>query len=282
MADLISLSALTLAPSICQARLTLETGVVVSTTDQTAKTSVFLTPYQGNRLALYDGTNWKMYALTADATLALGTLTSAKHYDVFGFDSSGNVALEFSAAWTNDTTRATALVAQDGILVKSGAATRRYLGTLRTTSTTTTEDSAANGYLFNYYNQVPRKALLNDAGSHVINNTALREYNNTTTLRLNFVIGIVEKTVMQSISIDMQYGATAGNALFFTNLNGTTGQRAQWYMAAQATGHGGTVNATDVWTPILGLNYVTVSEQEAASQACTVGAVGRNRANIWR
>src|ERR1700730_549549 len=121
MAGKIVLSALTLDPSIMQARLTLETGVAVSTTDQGAKTSVFLTPDQGNRLALYDGTTWAMYALTADVTLPLGTLANNSLYDIFAFDSSSNVALEFSAAWTNDTTRAQALAYQDGILCKSAA-----------------------------------------------------------------------------------------------------------------------------------------------------------------
>jgi hypothetical protein len=171
MADLITLNALTLDPGIMQARLTLETGVAISTTDQLAKTSVFLTPYRGNRLGLYDGTAWKMYALTADVTLALGTLTSAKNYDIFAFDSSSNVALEFSAAWTNDTTRADALAFQDGILCKSGALTRRYLGTMRTTSTTQTADSCgytgttqvgAKRFLYNHYNRIRRPMLVID------------------------------------------------------------------------------------------------------------------------
>jgi hypothetical protein len=87
MPSALSLSALTMAPSICEVRLTLETGVAVSTTDQLAKTSVFLTPHRGNRLALYDGTgSWKLHAITSDLALALGTKTAALPYDVFGYD----------------------------------------------------------------------------------------------------------------------------------------------------------------------------------------------------
>jgi|SRR5689334_4207846 len=171
MADLLTNNILTLMPSINECRLTLETGVPVSTTDQTGKTTVYLTPYTGNRLALFNGTSWGLYSLAADKSLALGTLTSGKNYDVFAYDSSGTVTLELSAAWTNDTTRADALTTQDGILVKSGALTRRYLGTLRTTSTTTTEDSGgytgttqvgAKRFLWNYSNRVRRPLFVKD------------------------------------------------------------------------------------------------------------------------
>jgi len=151
-----------LNPSICQGRLTLETGVPISTTDQTAKTNIFFAPFNGNRIAIYDGTRWELYAFT-QLTLALGTITSGKNYDVFIYDNAGTLTLEMSAAWTNDTTRADALTTQDGITVKSGATTRRYLGTFRTTSTTTTESSiggtttqvGGKRFLWNAYNQTP-------------------------------------------------------------------------------------------------------------------------------
>jgi hypothetical protein len=113
MADLLTNNILTLMPSINECRLTLETGVPVSTTDQTGKTTVYLTPVTGTRLALYNGTAWGLYSLAADKSVALGTLTSDKFYDVFAYDSSGTVTLELSAAWTNDTTRADALTTQE-------------------------------------------------------------------------------------------------------------------------------------------------------------------------
>ena len=52
--------------------------------------------------------------LTIVLMLALGTLTSGKPYDVFGYISGGALALEL-LAWTNDTTRATAVTLQDVI-----------------------------------------------------------------------------------------------------------------------------------------------------------------------
>jgi hypothetical protein len=40
-------------------RLTLESGVPVSSTDQTAKTILYFTPYVGNIISLYSGTTWE-------------------------------------------------------------------------------------------------------------------------------------------------------------------------------------------------------------------------------
>jgi len=73
--------------------------------------------------------------------------------------------------WTDDTTRATALTTQDGIYVKNGDATRRYLGTIRITATTgQCEDSALNRLVWNYYNQVARDSYSRDTTDSWTNN----------------------------------------------------------------------------------------------------------------
>lgn len=150
-------------PAICEGRLTLTTAVPVTTADVATATTVYFTPCNGNRISIYDGTRWRLYALT-EISLALGTLTSGKNYDVFIYDSSGTLTLEF-LVWTNDTTRATALVLQDGVWCKTGALTRRWLGTFRTISTTTTTDTAQQRFLLNGYNKVARRLLANPAYS---------------------------------------------------------------------------------------------------------------------
>jgi hypothetical protein len=66
-----------------------------------------------------------------------------------------SVKFDTEVAWTNDTTRATDLALQDGVLVKSGDATRRYMGTFYTTSTTQTESSYAKRLVWNMYNRRP-------------------------------------------------------------------------------------------------------------------------------
>jgi hypothetical protein len=130
---------------IVEGRLTLTSGVPITTSDVTGATNVYFTPYRGNRIALFDGTGWRKYQFT-ELTLALGTLTSGLPYDVFIYDNAGTLTLEL-LAWTNGTTRATAIALQDGVPSKTGALTRRLLGTFVTTSTTATEDSDSNRYL---------------------------------------------------------------------------------------------------------------------------------------
>jgi len=152
---------LNLNAGLCNGRLTLTSGTAVTTSDVTGATSIYFTPYLGNRISLYDGANWKFYTFT-ERTLALGTLTASLPYDVFIYDNSGTLTME-SLAWTNGTTRATALVLQDGVLSRTGSLTRRYLGTFFTTATTTTEDSASKRHVWNMYNRERRNLLANDA-----------------------------------------------------------------------------------------------------------------------
>jgi hypothetical protein len=137
-------------------RLTLESGEPVSTTNQIAKTTLYFTPYKGNQIALYDGTAWGIHSFS-ELSLSLSGYTADTNYDIFIYDNSGTLTLE-SAAWTNNTTRATALVLQDGVYVKSGATTRRYIGTIRTTNTAgQCEDSQPKRFVWNYYNKVSRR-----------------------------------------------------------------------------------------------------------------------------
>ncbi len=139
---------------LSQGRLTLLSGDPAPSADQVGKSVVYFTPYKGNTIALLDsGGSWELLAFS-QISITLSGLTSGKNYDVFAYDNGGTLTLELSAAWTNDTTRADALALVDGVRVKSANHTRRFLGTFRTTSTTTTEDSLTKRLLINYYNRV--------------------------------------------------------------------------------------------------------------------------------
>lgn len=194
--------------SVCRGRLTLETGVAVSTTDQTAKTNIFFTPYLGNTIGLYDGALWTVLTFT-EKTLALGTLTTDLPYDVFAYNNAGVVALEL-LAWTNKTTRATALVLQDGVLSKTGALTRRYLGMFHTTATTTTEDSAAKRLLSNYYNRVVRPVRLFYDTAYTYATATYRQANAVATNQIEIAQGVAESTIDMWVHTAM-YSATVAN-----------------------------------------------------------------------
>lgn len=174
---------------ICQGRLTLETGVAISTTDQTAKTTLYFTPYNGNKIAVYDGSIWIVSSFT-EKSLSLSGYTADKNYDIWIYDNSGTLTLD-STIWTDATTRATALTTQDGIYVKTGDATRRYLGTIRTTATTgQCEDSVTKRFVWNYYNQVNSNIYIKEATSHTYASTTRRAWNNNTSAQIQIVVGI--------------------------------------------------------------------------------------------
>ncbi len=253
---------------ICQGRLTLTSGTAVTTADVTAATSVYFTPCNGQCVSLYDGTRWRLYVFT-ELTLALGTLTSAKPYDVFLYDNSGTLTLEL-LAWTSGTARATALVRQDGVWCKTGALTRRYLGTFYTTATTTTEDSDLNRLVWNLYNQVSRRLKNFPAGHSIGNGVGPREYNNDTSARTNFVLGLAEQTVTQTVQINTSPIA-ATNFLAYNSLDGATTavSAAQWAFSAAVA-----LSPTSVaeFIPAVGFHYLTIFEQEAGSTGSTINS----------
>lgn len=177
--------------SVCQGRLTLTAGLPVTTGDVLAATTLRFTPYAGNLIGLYSGSAWAVFSF-AELSIAVPATTS-QMYDVFVFNNSGTPALEL-LAWTNDTTRATALVLQDGILVKTGALTRRYVGSFRTTGVSgQTEDSKAKRYVWNYYNRVPRVLRVADATATWPYSTATpRQANGAVANQVEVVIGVAE------------------------------------------------------------------------------------------
>jgi hypothetical protein len=195
-------------PRMAGGRLTTESGVPLSTSDRINQGTLYYTPYEHDLIALYNGVNWDMYKF-AEPSLALSGLTSDANYDVFLYDNTGTLDLELTG-WTNDTTRATALIRQDGVLVRSGAPTRRYLGTIRTTSTNATEDSALKRFVWNTDHHAARKLEWYNTTSHSYNSATRRRWNDDTSPHLQFVTGQV-----QAIQVKCSVRASStGNSSF--------------------------------------------------------------------
>lgn len=197
--------------STCEGRLTLESGVAVSTTDQTAKTTVYFTPYRGTNISVYDGSDWNIFTFS-ELSLSISSYTADTNFDIFIYDNSGTLTLE-SVAWTDDTTRATALTTQDGVYVKSGATTRRYLGTIRTTSSTgQCEDSEDRRFVWSYYNQVKKHQQARVSSPlHTYATQAYRPFKNSTVVgetRYEFVVGLdTYATTKHNLHSRYMYGA---------------------------------------------------------------------------
>jgi hypothetical protein len=72
-----------------QGRLTLQTVTPVMTTTQSAKTTIYYTPYHGNQIVIYDGTNMvpttfaEISVLTTDTTKNPAAIGASKVNDWF-------------------------------------------------------------------------------------------------------------------------------------------------------------------------------------------------------
>lgn len=212
-------------PAICDGRLTLTSGTPVTTADVAAASTIYWTPFVGDRVALYDGTRWRLYTFS-EISMALSSL-SALPYDVFVYDNAGTLTLE-KVAWTNDTTRATALALQDGIYVKSGATTRRYLGTFRASDPTTTEDKETWRALWNYYHRAPRKLKRTDTtNTWTYGTAAWRAWNNNTANSVAVVVGVAEVMADLLFFDVMQGGVNGGNPAIGIGYDSSTANSAE-------------------------------------------------------
>lgn len=197
-------------------RLTLATATPVTTSDQTAKTVVFYTPYLSNTLPLYDGSAWGVETFT-ELTLNLdsdaghtGYHQSGKAFDCFVYDDSGTLRLGTGPAWTNDTTRSAAIARVGGRWVNNASITLRYnngaintsivaanlalyVGTIYCTANGQTEDSAAKRFVWNMHNRVPRAMVKTDSTDSWSYATAtIRQARADATNQLDMVRGLDE------------------------------------------------------------------------------------------
>lgn len=254
-------------------RITLTSGTPVTTTDVTGAATIYCTPYKGSRISLYTASGWVTYQ-SAEFSLALSGLVNGRPYDVFCYSNAGVPTLEF-LAWTSTTARATALVYQDGILVKSGATTRRYLNTFYTTSATTTEDSQANRYLWNYYNRISRPILKQAASaSWTYAASPWRQAQGSTANQINFVIGVAEDTVnatvttgaiasvaLQTVQVAVGINTITGPSSVIPNMNCTNASTTCL------------VNSLTAF-PAIGLNYLAFLERTDAAGTVTFSGSG--------
>ena len=201
------------APAIAGScyRLSPSTGVYVPTSDVTSATTLYAVPGNGKFEWVYDpaSSTWKPYQ-ASQLSLSLGGYTASSCYDIFEYVSSGALALS-STIWTSSgagtSTRATALVYQDGVLCKSGALGYKYLGTIYINSSggqidlvfTSTSRAPVCG-IWNYYNRQDASLLRYDptaAWSYATYSTWRQaDASNVGTLnRCDIVVGMMEDKI---------------------------------------------------------------------------------------
>lgn len=256
--------------AICQGRLTLTTGVAVTTADVTAATTLYWTPYGGNTVSLFDGTYWTARTFT-QLSIAVPATTSTM-YDVWVYDNGGTISLEL-LAWTNDTTRATALALQDGVYCQTGALTRRYLGSFRTTgSSGQTEDSFAKRYVWNYYNRMPRICRVLEATATWTYGTATyRQANGAATNQLDIVCGVAEIPLTVDVLAYAYDGTGASLPRVSIGVNATTAaSNVMWQTQVTVNNANGAQLAAKLKLyPAVGRSYYTWLEMSGSASNVT-------------
>lgn len=232
-------------------RLTLSSGVPVTTSD-VSSTNIYYTPYNGNMISLYDGSNWATYPFT-ERTLALSSLTTNTLYDVFIYNNAGTLTLELTA-WSSSTARLTQLTLINGVYLKFGALTRRYLGTFRATATNQTASSKNNRLLWNLNNQVELVVHQDTFNTyaytgHTYTGTAWRSWNNDANQKIGYVVGLER-------GISVGFGCASSTAI--------TSQAAAWdggtpgYDSVDVVSRAGRTYSTRA--NVLGYHYITMME----------------------
>lgn len=178
------------APSVADGRLTASFNQAYPSDDIVGASTLYYLPYVGGYIGLWNGSSWDIVDFTTvTPTLTLSGLANNTNYDVFIYNNGGTPTLELSAAWSGNASN-DIIGRLNGIAVKTADPTRRCIGTIRTTSTTTVEDSRSKRYVWNLNNQVPRPlAVIDSTDSWNYTAAAWRQSNANTANAFDFVWG---------------------------------------------------------------------------------------------
>jgi hypothetical protein len=235
-----------------QGRLTLTTATPVMTAEAAAQTTIYYTPYVGDVIPLYNGTEWQNFVFTelSIAMAASANWAADSNFDLFVYNDAGTLRLVTGAAWTNGTTRAEALVRTNGIWLNNVSFTGRYgaastvsiaasratyVGTMRTTGTagTTTWElggAAAGGdpgalHLWNCYNRVEVAVLVQTTNaSWTYATAAWRPYDGAASnvnVRVALTRGLNENAVTGMLNVT-HYGGGSIDGAAGISLDSTT------------------------------------------------------------
>ncbi len=242
-------------------RLTLTSGLAVTTNDVASAGTLYYTPYMHDKIVVYNGSAWEEKTFSQRSLSLTGLLTANKMYDVFLDDDATTIVL--SAAWTNNNTRANALGTQDSVPVMASDHTKLWLGTVYCNVTDQLFDTFYLRGVWNAYNRINR-GLYRSTGNdpHTLNNTAAREWDNGSDMRAYFTVGAVEDIVNFHASFETS-GGTSGYFLeCWASLNGNDSSEAIRSNTVYYQSH----VAHTVDGPLLGLNHITIRESSSGGQ----------------
>jgi len=289
-----------------QQRLTLTSGVPVLSTTVTAAGTIYETPYLGNMIPLWNGTNFvatpaaetsNVLANSSTGNAGPAAAVASSCYDLYEWSNSGTPTLTRGPAWTSCATRAgtgTGLTRVNGILTNTSAITNgpgagagTYVGTFATdpggaTVTWQYGSAAANGGagIFNLWNEYNRRPVftqvIDTTASWTYALTTIRAAHGSTTWRVTFVSGLAEDS-FSSVFNEIATVATSGSILpgigldSTTTYSGATGQTPTGITVGTGTGSFSSVN--------IGQHFYSALESNTGTNTATISgssAIGAN------
>ena len=187
-------------------RLTFVSGTPVMSGSGTF-TTIYYTSYVGDKISIYNGTSWQLYTFP-EVSLSLAGLSADTDFNMYIYDNASVLTLEAS---TTGTSR------QDGVLIKTGDATRRFLGTLRTTGTIGESAWQPNSQpsrllLWNMYNRRQFSCHFAEGGGGSAITQTTRAYNNNSGNSLQFTNGLGEDSIYITSKCNGSCGQVSGTA----------------------------------------------------------------------
>ncbi len=144
-------------PQTANGRLTFLCGTPVPDGDITGASTLYFTPYGGNKIGLLTGSEWEVYSFT-ELQLSLSGLSNELPYDIF-IEATYNGLTLSASPWGSSSGRLAQLTYVNGVPVLSGDPAKRFLGTIAKNEGGFGEDSLTGRLLWNQNNRLPRGLL---------------------------------------------------------------------------------------------------------------------------
>jgi hypothetical protein len=274
-------AAATTGNSAADGRLTLTSGLPVTTSDVLAAGTIYYTPYVGNFIDLYDGASaWSR--LTFTELSVTFTATANGVYDLFVYNNAGVATLVLGTVWSSATSRALGLTRQNGVLVLASDTRYRYVGTVSATSSANqTEDSLLKRLCWNYYHRVRRAIQVVDAtASWVYTTAAYRQANNSTANQIDVVAGVAEDSITLAVEALVHSTTVNLQMLVAVGINSTTTPTTQIAKGGPKIGVNSTMNARAEMSQVALLGRNTYAWLEYGGGSGTVTWYGTDTGNI--
>lgn len=284
-----------------QGRLTLTSATPVLTATVSGATTIYYTPYVGNLVPIYDGTNIiptacaELSNITSNsATGSAGPAAVAANsiYDLFVWSNAGTPTLTRGPVWTNATTRSagTALTRVNGLWLNNASITNgpagsrgTYVGTVASNGSSQIDyifgasasgGTAASLMVWNAYNRVSTGTVVTDSGAtYTYTSSTIRQARASAGNQVGFVLGLQEDAVSTWLTVDSQtVAALTANTRSGMGFDSTTTFGAGTFanVSAFATGQpiaGGTVGSQ--WSPAIGTHVLSANERSDNTNANT-------------